>query len=50
MVLTENQDGKTPLGRPCLEWNDIVKRDVESIGGPDWKTKAAYGGCLKGWF
>eukprot|EP00102_Acyrthosiphon_pisum_P014323 XP_008184319.1 PREDICTED: zinc finger protein 664-like [Acyrthosiphon pisum] len=42
VVLTENPKGKRPLGRPRLRWEDLVKRDVESLnGGPDWKTKAA---------
>jgi len=55
VVLTENPKGKRPLGLPRLRWEDLVKRDVESLnGGPDWKTKAAdretwWIGCLTGW-
>jgi len=53
--LTENPKGKRPLGRPCLRWEDLIKRDVESLNGdPDWKTEAADRetwriGCLTGW-
>jgi hypothetical protein len=55
MVLTENPEGKRPLGLRLLRWEVIVKRDVESLnGGSDWKTKAVDRetltiGCLSGW-
>jgi len=44
-----------PLGRPRLRWEDLVKRDVESLNDvPKWKTKATDRetwriGCLTGW-
>ncbi|CAI6370121.1 unnamed protein product [Macrosiphum euphorbiae] len=55
VVLKENPKGKRSLGRPRLRWEDLIKKDVESLnGGPDWKTKAADReswriGCLTGW-
>jgi len=55
MVLAENPVGKRPLGCPCLRLEDVVKRDVELLGGdPDWKAKTADRetwriGCSTGW-
>lgn len=41
MVLAENLEGRRPLGRPRLRWEDVVTRDVESLnGGSDCKIKA----------
>lgn len=40
-VLDQNPIGKRPLGRPKMRWEDIVKMDVEELGGrPNWKGLA----------
>jgi len=31
--MTLEQKRKRPLGRPKLRWEDIVKRNVEDLGG-----------------
>jgi len=55
MVLAENPVVKRPLGHPRLRWEDVIKRDMESLGGgQDWKAKAADRetwkiGCSTGW-
>lgn len=33
MVLEQNSVGKRPLGRPKLRWEDLIKRDIEDLGG-----------------
>ncbi|KAE9539532.1 hypothetical protein AGLY_004784 [Aphis glycines] len=41
MVLEQNPVGKRPLGRPKLRWEDLVKRDIEDLGGgANWKDLA----------
>jgi len=41
MVLEQNPVGKRPLGRPKLRWEDLVKRDIEYLGGgANWKDLA----------
>jgi len=55
MVLEPNPLVKRPLGRPTLRWEDIVKRDVEDLGGgANWKDLAMNRdgwriGCETGW-
>lgn len=42
IVLEKNPTGKRPLGRPRLRWEDIVRKDVESlIGALDWRRQAS---------
>jgi len=54
-VLEQNPEGKRPLGRPKLRWKDIVKGDVEELGGGvNWKDLAMNRdgwriGCETGW-
>ncbi|VVC31328.1 Hypothetical protein CINCED_3A010997 [Cinara cedri] len=37
----QNSVGKRPLGRPKLKWEDLVKRDIEVLGGgANWKDLA----------
>jgi hypothetical protein len=44
IVLEQNPVGKRPLGRPKLRWEDIVKRDIEDLGGGgNWKNLAMAG-------
>lgn len=51
----KNPIGKRPLGRPCLRWEDLIKKDDEELGGRShWKEKAPDRdgwemGCLTGW-
>jgi hypothetical protein len=30
-TIEDNPVGKRPLGRPCLRWEDSIKRDAENI-------------------
>jgi hypothetical protein len=32
-VLVGNLEGKRPLGRPRLRWEDNIKMDVQEVGG-----------------
>jgi hypothetical protein len=36
--LVGNPEGKRPLGRPRLKWEDNIKMDLEAVGcgGVDW--------------
>jgi len=41
-VLEKNPAGRRPIGRPKMIWEDVVKKDVEELGGgKDWKARAA---------
>lgn len=45
--------GKRPAGRSKMRWEDVVKKDMEELGGSDWKAYAAdreewEAGCLMG--
>jgi len=31
--MEQNTSGKRPLGRPKTRWEDLVKKDVQSLGG-----------------
>jgi len=37
-VLVEKPEGKRPLGRPRLRWEDNIKMDLQEVacGGMDW--------------
>jgi hypothetical protein len=37
-VLVEKPEGKRPLGRPRLSWEDNIKMDLQEVGrgGMDW--------------
>ena len=39
-VLVEKPEGKKPLGRPWLRWEDNMKMDIQTVGcgggGMDW--------------
>ena len=37
-VLTGKPEGKRPLGRPRLRWEDIIKMDLQEVGcgSMDW--------------
>jgi hypothetical protein len=40
-VLEQNSQGKRPPGRPKIRWEDLVKKDVQSLGrGTNWKERA----------
>ena len=41
-VLVEKPEGKRPLGRPRLRWEDNIKLDLQEIGGGrgDWMELA----------
>jgi hypothetical protein len=41
-VLVGKPEGKRPLGRPRRRWEDIIKMDVEEVGGGrgDWMELA----------
>jgi hypothetical protein len=36
MVLVGKPEGKRPLVRPRLRWEDNIKMDLREIGGMDW--------------
>jgi hypothetical protein len=41
MMLKQNPVGKRPLGKPKLRWEDIVKKNIENLGGiANWKNSA----------
>jgi len=54
-VMEQNPCGKSPLGRPKTRWEDLIIKDVESLGrGSNWKEKAMCKerwriGCEMGW-
>ncbi|VVC28115.1 Hypothetical protein CINCED_3A013982 [Cinara cedri] len=31
MIMDENPVGKRPLGRPRLRWEDVIRKDVETL-------------------
>lgn len=38
-MIEQNPVGKRPLERPKIRWEDIIKKDVESLGGFfNWKN------------
>ncbi|KAL4098015.1 hypothetical protein QTP88_022689 [Uroleucon formosanum] len=40
-VMEQNPVGKRPLGRPRIRWEDVVKKDVEQLGGcSNWRNLA----------
>ena len=41
-VLVEKPEGKRPLGRPRLRWEDNIKMDLQEMGGGcgDWMELA----------
>jgi hypothetical protein len=41
-VLVENPEGKRPLGRPRLIWEDNIKMELQEVGGGrgDWMELA----------
>ena len=41
-VLVEKPEGKRPLGRPRLRWEDNIKMDLQEVGGGrgDWMELA----------
>ena len=40
-VLVGKPEGKRPLGRPRLRWEDNIKMDLEEVGGGgDWMELA----------
>jgi hypothetical protein len=41
-VLVGKPEGKRPLGRPRLRWEDNIKRDLQEVRGGcgDWKERA----------
>lgn len=55
IVLEKNPTGKIPIGRPKMRWEDVVKKNVEELGGrSDWKAWATdregwKAGCMMGW-
>jgi hypothetical protein len=32
-VIEQNPGGKRLLGRPRMRWEDVIKKDVEQMGG-----------------
>jgi len=39
--MEQNLCGKRPLGRAKTSWEDLIKKNMESLGGgPNWKKKA----------
>ncbi|VVC34853.1 Hypothetical protein CINCED_3A012399 [Cinara cedri] len=54
--MDENPVGKRPLGRPRLRWEDVIRKDEETLnGGRDWRTRAVdregwWTGCVIWWF
>ena len=43
-VLVGKREGKSPLGRPRLRWEDNIKMDLQKVGcgGMDWMELAQY--------
>ena len=40
-VLVEKPEGKGPLGKPRLRWEDNIKMDLQEVGGVgDWMELA----------
>jgi hypothetical protein len=40
-ILVEMHEGRRPLGRPRLRWEDNIKVDLEEVGsGMDWIDRA----------
>lgn len=40
--MSKNPERKRPLGRSQMRWEDVVKRNVESLNGrSNWKKRAA---------
>lgn len=40
-VIEQNPIGKRSLRRPRMRWEDVIKKDVEQIGGGfNWKNLA----------
>lgn len=38
-VIEQNSVGKRSLGRPRMRWEDVMKNDVEQMGGgSNWRT------------
>jgi len=35
-VLVGKPEGKRPLGRPRLRWEDNIKMDIQEVGNMDW--------------
>jgi hypothetical protein len=35
-ALVGKPEGKRPLGRPRLRWEDNIKMDLQEVGGMDW--------------
>jgi hypothetical protein len=54
-VIEQNPVGKRPLGRPRMRWEDVIKKDVEQMGGgSNWRNLALDRerwklGCETGW-
>lgn len=51
--MAKDPEGKRPFGQTHLRWEDLIKRDVESLkGDSDWKTIATGReiGCATGRF
>jgi len=54
-VIEQNPVGKWPLGRPRIRWEDVIKKDVEQLGGvSNWRNLAVDRegwklGCETGW-
>ena len=40
-VLAGKPEGKRPLGRPRIRWEDNIKMDLQEVG---WGVSSAYGG------
>jgi len=55
IVLEKDPVGKRPLGRPRMRWEDLVKKDVSTLGGgSDWIEQVSdrngwREGSLTGW-
>lgn len=46
-ALEKNSTEKWPIGRPRMRREDVVKNDVEELGGgSDWKARATKPGCI----
>lgn len=33
LLLEEDTAGKRPLGRPRMKWEDLIKKEVSTLGG-----------------